>query len=155
MLWWLAVALAVAGAVTAVLQHRSISRRLLVVVLVFAGHGAAQWHRLATPQVGNFSGSAVARSDAGNRNGAVSLIVSVDDEKFRLTVYGRERGALRRVRMGDTVILDEAGAKFQTPMLMGHWWVFSKRLERETPFFGTRHVAPAVGRRAKNSRSSI
>jgi ComEC/Rec2-related protein len=106
MLWWLAVALSVAGAVAAVLQHRSISRRLLVVVLVFAGHGAAQWHRLATPQVGNFSGPAIARSDAGNRNGAVSLIVSVDDEKFRLTVYGRERGALRRVRMGDTVILD-------------------------------------------------
>lgn len=104
--WWLAVAASVAGAATAVLQHRPAGRWFVVVVVVFAGHGAAQWHRLATPQVGNFSGTAIARSDAGNRNGAVSLIVSVDDEKFRLTVYGRERGALRRVRMGDTVILD-------------------------------------------------
>ena len=93
MLWWLAVALSVAGAVAAVLQHRPAGRWFVVVAVVFAGHGAAQWHRLATPQVGNFSGPAIARSDAGNRNGAVSLIVSVDDEKFRLTVYGRERGA--------------------------------------------------------------
>jgi len=106
LVWWLAVALSIAGAVAAVLQHRSAGRWFVVVAVVFAGHGAAQWHRLTTPQVGNFSGSAIARSDAGNRNGAVSLIVSVDDEKFRLTVYGRERGALRRVRMGDTVILD-------------------------------------------------
>jgi hypothetical protein len=95
LVWWLAVALSVAGAVAAVLQHRSAGRWFVVVAVVFAGHGAAQWHRLTTPQVGNFSGSAIARSDAGNRNGAVSLIVSVDDEKFRLTVYGRERGALR------------------------------------------------------------
>ncbi|MFM7892616.1 MAG: hypothetical protein ACKO8P_02200, partial [Actinomycetota bacterium] len=54
------------------------ARWLTVFALVFAGHGAAQWHRLATPHVGEYAGIAFARSDAINKRGAVTLIAEVD-----------------------------------------------------------------------------
>ena len=41
LVWWLAVALSVGGAIGAVFQHRSFGRWYVVGVVVVAGHGAA------------------------------------------------------------------------------------------------------------------
>ena len=81
---------------------------LLALFVVVACHSCAQWHRLATPQTGEYSGVAFARSDAQPRDGAVSLIVEVQGENFRLVARGPARGALVRVMMGDALLLDAA-----------------------------------------------
>ncbi|MFM7391384.1 MAG: hypothetical protein ACKO2R_02905, partial [Actinomycetota bacterium] len=93
------------------------ARWLAVVALVFAGHGAAQWHRLATPHVAEYAGVAFARSDAINKRGAVTLIAEVDGENFRLTVRGRARSAVQTVRMGDALLIDAERAAYDTRRL--------------------------------------
>ncbi|MFM8968854.1 MAG: ComEC/Rec2 family competence protein, partial [Actinomycetota bacterium] len=100
-------------------DHRSQhpARWLAVVALVFAGHGAAQWHRLATPHVGEYAGVAFARSDAINKRGAVTLIAEVDGENFRLTLRGRARSAVQMVRMGDALLIDAERVAYDTRRL--------------------------------------
>ncbi|MFM8644834.1 MAG: ComEC/Rec2 family competence protein [Actinomycetota bacterium] len=93
------------------------ARWLAVVALVFAGHGAAQWHRLATPHVGEYAGVAFARSDAINKRGAVTLIAEVDGENFRLTLRGRARSAVQMVRMGDALLIDAERVAYDTRRL--------------------------------------
>lgn len=110
LVWWGVAAAAVVAA------FRMPRRRwLLVLALVFCVHGAGQWHRLATPRTGEFSGVAFARSDpvaASSRGGnggaasAVSLIVEVQGENFRLVARGRARNVLHNVRMGDALLID-------------------------------------------------
>ena len=117
LVWWLFATGAVGATLISIVQQRRIGRLLILVIVVFAGHGAAQWHQLSTPRTGEFSGVATARSDAGNRGGAISLIVEINGENFRLTAYGRDRGALRQVRMGDTVVLDAQRVKYDARRL--------------------------------------
>lgn len=133
-LWWvlgtaIATAMAVATA-RALTSHRGAHprtcRRLLAATLVvFAAHGALQWQRLASPRVGEFSGVVIARSDAAARNNAVSLIVEVEGENFRLTLRGRARSALQRVRMGDVLLIDATRVAYD---------------ERKLRFVAGRHV---------------
>ena len=79
---------------------------LTLIAVVFAAHGAVQWHLLATPRTGEFAGVVVARSDAVARGASVTLIVEAAGENFRLSVYGRDRVAVRRVQMGDLLVID-------------------------------------------------
>lgn len=108
--WWLVCALAVSYVVRQSQRHvatvRVAAGWLAAVVVSFAGHGAVQWERLAAPRTGDFSGIVHARSDAVVRNGAVTLVVEVAGENFRLTARGRNRAVLRRVRMGDVLLVD-------------------------------------------------
>lgn len=85
---------------------RRIVRLLMLNAVVFVAHGAVQWHHLATPRTGEFAGVVVARSDAVARGASVILIVEVAGENFRLSVYGRDRAAVRRVQMGDLLVID-------------------------------------------------
>ncbi len=82
------------------------ARALLALFIVVACHAGVQWHRLATPQTGEYSGLAYARSDAHTKNGALSMIVEVQGENFRLVVRGAARGDLVRVMMGDALLID-------------------------------------------------
>ena len=110
--WWMLAAVCVA----AVLVPRTAAhvrprasrhtRALLVLFIVIACHAGVQWHRLATPQTGEYSGLAYARSDAHTKNGALSMIVEVQGENFRLVVRGAARGDLVRVMMGDALLID-------------------------------------------------
>lgn len=107
--WWLVCGLTVLQFVRCS-QRRVVTPRVVgwtvAIVVSFAGHGAVQWERLATPRTGDFSGIVHARSDAVVRNGAVTLVVEVAGENFRLTARGRDRAAVRRVRMGDVLLVD-------------------------------------------------
>lgn len=96
--WWLGIALVLA------MRFRSTSphRWLVALVLLTVVHGAVEWHRLATPRVGEFSGYATARTDTSPRG----IIVEVEGERFRLTLYGSERNRIRNVKMGDHLLLD-------------------------------------------------
>ena len=92
-----------------VTRHRSARapRRLLVIVAaLFAMHGATEWHRLASPRVGEYSGFVVARSDAVAKNNTMTLVVEVERENFRIVARGRARSALHHVRMGDVLLVD-------------------------------------------------
>lgn len=95
-----------AGVVFALGLLKHSSRWLVVLVFVFAWHGAAQWQRLATPRTGEFSGVVFARSDPVVKRGAVSLVVEVEGENFRLVARGRARNVLQTVRMGDALLVD-------------------------------------------------
>lgn len=124
-LWWLLAAAVVAFAVysafvqpplatqatrfTARFTSRVSTRfitALAALVVVFAVHGGVQWHRLSTPHTGEYSGVVVARSDALLRNSAVTLVVEVEGENFRITARGRSRSRVRGVRMGDVLLVD-------------------------------------------------
>ncbi|MFZ9843568.1 MAG: ComEC/Rec2 family competence protein [Ilumatobacteraceae bacterium] len=85
---------------------RARRRSLLVIALVFAAHGATEWHRLATPRVGEYSGIVIARSDAVAKNNTTTLVVEVERENFRIVARGRSRNALHHVRMGDVLLVD-------------------------------------------------
>lgn len=108
--WYLVCAIAVLQVVrrawSPVGGPRAFFGWMTAVVLVFAMHGAVQWERLATPRTGEFAGVVHARSDAVVRHSAVTLIVEVAGENFRLTARGRDRAAVRRVRMGDALLID-------------------------------------------------
>ena len=108
--WWSCCALVVLHVVRrsydeAIGQRHAIGW-LAVIVVSFALHGAVQWERFASPQTGDFSGVVYARSDATVRNAAVTLVVEVAGENFRLTARGRDRASLRRIRMGDLLLVD-------------------------------------------------
>jgi competence protein ComEC len=111
-LWWMLAAVCVASVLVPRTATHAVSRAprharvLLVLFVVVACHSGAQWHRLATPQTGEYSGIAYARSDAHTRNGALSMIVEVEGENFRLVVRGPARGDLVRVMMGDALLID-------------------------------------------------
>jgi ComEC/Rec2-related protein len=103
---------------------------LAVMVTLTVLHGAVEWHHLATPRTGEFSGVATARSDAAPRSygasvggsspvggsgqvggsssraTATTLIVELDGENFRLTLHGSARNTIRTVKMGDRLLLD-------------------------------------------------
>ena len=114
--WWAFIGVAVATTLTtpasrdATLQVRRATRKrqrmFAALVALTALHGAVEWHHLATPQTGEFSGVALARSDAAPRAGALSVIVELDGENFRLTLHGSARNTIRTVKMGDVVVLD-------------------------------------------------
>ena len=120
---WRAVWWACSGvvAVAALVSRHAVwnsQRCLAVLVVLTAVHGAVEWQRLASPRSGEFSGVAIARSDAVPRSyggstpastrraSALSLIVEVDGENFRLTLHGVARNQIRRVKMGDVLLLD-------------------------------------------------
>jgi ComEC/Rec2-related protein len=120
---WRAVWWACSGvvAVAALVSRHAVwnsQRCLAVLVVLTAVHGAVEWQRLASPRSGEFSGVAIARSDAVPRSyggstpastrraSALSLIVEVDGENFRLTLHGGARNQIRRVKMGDVLLLD-------------------------------------------------
>ncbi|NBO80932.1 MAG: hypothetical protein EBV42_06730, partial [Actinobacteria bacterium] len=104
--WWLLAAAALSTAVWRALANRTITVAVTVALLVFSAHGASHWNALSTPQLGEFSGVATAVSDAQSRRGAVTLVVKVAGERFRLTQHGTGRGALLAVRTGDLIVLD-------------------------------------------------
>ena len=110
--WWMLAAVCVAivlvprTAVHVAPRTSRHARALLALFVVIACHAGAQWHRLATPQTGEYSGLAYARSDAHTKNGALSMIVEVQGENFRLVVRGPARGDLVRVMMGDALLID-------------------------------------------------
>ena len=81
-------------------------RFLVIVAALFAVHGATEWHRLATPRTGEYSGIVIARSDAVAKNNTVTLVVEVERENFRIVARGRSRNALHHVRMGDVLLVD-------------------------------------------------
>ncbi|MFM8712019.1 MAG: ComEC/Rec2 family competence protein, partial [Actinomycetota bacterium] len=117
------------------------ARWLAVVALVFAGHGAAQWHRLATPHVGEYAGVAFARSDAINKRGAVTLIAEVDGENFRLTVRGRARSAVQMVRMGDALLIDAERVAYDTRRLR---FVVGRHVQGELSNVTVHATAPSL-----------
>ena len=105
-LWWVFAAgcvMVVVRQMFAAQVHRSVVALSLVVL---AAHGASHWHALSTPRLGEFSGVAMAMSDARQQRGAVSLVVQIEGERFRLVQHGSSRGALRAVRTGDRIVLD-------------------------------------------------
>ncbi len=122
--WWVAIGVSVVAAINPNGAIRAPRRWLAAAVALTALHGAVQWHWLATPHTGEFSGVAIARSDAvprryGNSTGesgavggtasratALSLIVEVDGENFRLTQHGTARNRIRTVKMGELIVLD-------------------------------------------------
>lgn len=128
--WWVAIGVAVVAAINPNGAIRAPRRWLAAAVALTALHGAVQWHWLATPHTGEFSGVAIARSDAvprsfggsapgsgsagesgavggtASRVTALSLILEVDGENFRLTQHGNARNRIRTVKMGDLIVLD-------------------------------------------------
>ena len=102
---------------------------LAVVVTLTVLHGAVEWHHLATPRTGEFSGVGTARSDAAPRSygasvggsasraTATSLIVELDGENFRLTLHGSARNKIRTVKMGDRLLLDAERVAYDTRRL--------------------------------------
>ncbi|NDG77216.1 MAG: ComEC/Rec2 family competence protein [Acidimicrobiia bacterium] len=104
--WWLLAAAALSTAVWRALANHTITVAVTVALLVFSAHGASHWNALSTPHLGEFSGVATAVSDAQSRRGAVTLVVKVAGERFRLTQHGTGRGALLAVRTGDLIVLD-------------------------------------------------
>lgn len=126
LLWW---GIATAAVIAAFRLPRR--RWLVVLTVVFALHGAVQWHDLATPQLGEFSGVAFARSDpvakasragassgfSANARSTVSLIVEVEGENFRLVARGRARNVLHGVRMGDALLIDAQRTAYDTRRL--------------------------------------
>jgi len=114
-IWWMLAAVCV---VLVLMPHRTRHARvILALFIVVACHAGAQWHRLATPQTGEYSGIAYARSDARNRDGALSMIVEVQGENFRLVVRGPARGDLVRVMMGDVLLIDANRRAFDSRSL--------------------------------------
>lgn len=105
-MWWLVAAIAVSVTVWRALTNRRIVVAVTAVLLVLAAHGASHWQALMTLQLGEFSGVATAVSDAQSRRGAVTVVVRVAGERFRLTQHGTGRGALLAVRTGDRLVLD-------------------------------------------------
>ncbi|MFZ9795683.1 MAG: hypothetical protein ACO3D8_05370, partial [Ilumatobacteraceae bacterium] len=66
--WWVAIGVAVVAAINPNGAIRAPRRWLAAAVALTALHGAVQWHWLATPHTGEFSGVAIARSDAVPRS---------------------------------------------------------------------------------------
>ena len=112
--WWLICGAAVVAALidgNARTPHPTASvrvpvRSLVIVAALFAVHGATEWHRLATPRTGEYSGVVFARSDATAKNNTVTLVVEVERENFRIVARGSSRNALHHVRMGDVLLVD-------------------------------------------------
>ena len=136
LVWWVLIG----ATITATLVPRDATRSrqlvllgprgwLAVVVALTVLHGAVEWHHLATPRTGEFSGVAIARSDAAPRSyggqvggsasraTATSLIVELDGENFRLTLHGSARNKIRTVKMGDLVLLDAERVAYDTRRL--------------------------------------
>ncbi len=108
---------------------------LAVVVTLTVLHGAVEWYHLATPRTGEFSGVAIARSDAAPRSyggsvggsgpiggsasraTATTLIVELEGENFRLTLHGSARNKIRTVKMGDRLLLDADRVAYESRRL--------------------------------------
>ncbi|MEY4401759.1 MAG: putative competence protein ComEC [Actinomycetota bacterium] len=115
--WWVVCGAAVVAALSTRSMHPALRMHpahrkptarpaLLLLAALFAAHGATEWQRLATPQTGEFSGFAVARSDAVAKGNTVTLVVEVERENFCVVARGRARNALHDVRMGDVLLVD-------------------------------------------------
>jgi ComEC/Rec2-related protein len=148
LVWWVLIG----AAITATLVPRDATPSrppvlfgprgwLAVMVTLTVLHGAVEWHHLATPRTGEFSGVAIARSDAAPRSyggqvggsgpvggsssaggsasraTATTLIVELDGENFRLTLHGSARNKIRTVKMGDLVLLDAERVAYDTRRL--------------------------------------
>ena len=94
-----------------------------------------------TPQLGEFSGVATAVSDAQSRRGAVTVVVRVAGERFRLTQHGMGRGSLLAVRTGDRLVLDAQRAAFDSRRLR---FVAGRHIQGELRNVTVHAVLPAV-----------
>lgn len=94
--------LCVAGAVCVVVWPL---RRVIVpcLAMVAAAGGATAWHGTVVAESTPCSGVALVRSDPRLANGATSLVLEIDDTRWRVTARGRIGGILSRVAAGETV----------------------------------------------------
>ena len=152
--WWVICGAAVVAALST--RSTPTARRtptarswLVLLVVLFAVHGATEWQRLATPQTGEFSGFVVARTDAVAKGNAVTLVVEVERENFRIVARGRVRNSLHEVRMGDVLLVDGTRVAYDSRRLR---FVAGRHLQgelRDVVLYSTA-APPAPWHRAAN-----
>lgn len=95
--------------VVAVACLTALPRRSLVIVFVSAvaaAGGAGEWHQVVVAESTPCAGIALARTDPREARGATSLVLEIDDLRWRVTARGRVGGLLSRVAAGETVRVD-------------------------------------------------
>ncbi len=98
-------AVVVAGVVCAIVWPR---RRVAVVclALVAAAGGATAWHGVVVGESVPCAGVALVRTDPRTVNGATSVVLEIDEKRWRVTARGRNGGVLSRVAAGETIRVD-------------------------------------------------
>lgn len=83
-------------------------RRVIVpcLALIAAAGGAEAWHGVVVAESSPCSGVALVRTDPRVANGATSVVLEIDEKRWRVTARGRVAGVFSRVAAGETVRVD-------------------------------------------------